>query len=144
VDRRDIADALLDAADRVLQEEGFSALTKQKVAKLAGVSESTIPYYFIDKDGLLFAVVDRSLSFIEARLNSLMDIDPRSPTASLQFAETMIEAHHACPRIAQLMTSEQQRHSQSRIWQQHKKRRGPRTGILRGLGSMTRKGRVTR
>jgi AcrR family transcriptional regulator len=128
-DKQHVPDALLDAAESLLKRDGFSTLTERKIALEAGVSETNIPYYFGDKNGLLFAVVDRSLSFIESKFGQLMEIDPASPTASLQFARAMIEAHHTRPWIARLMTSEQQRHDQSPIWKEYSRRRGSRSLI---------------
>lgn len=125
--RRDIADALLDITEEILKQEGFSAVTERKVATLAGVSEATIPYYFGDKNGLLFAVVDRCLAFIEESLGTLMDIDAEDPQCSLHFARILIKAHHTRPWIAHLMTAEQQRHDQSPIWERFVRRRGPRS-----------------
>lgn len=128
-DRRDIANSLMDAAELLMKNDGLSALTEKRIAALAGVSEPTIPYYFGDKNGLLYAVVDRFLSFIEDRLSALMLIDPASTDASQQFARLMIEGHHTRPWIARIMTSEQQRHSESPIWHWYSQRRGSRSLI---------------
>lgn len=108
--RRDIRDALLDAAELLIQRDGLSAVTERKIAMIAGVSESMIPYYFGDKSGLLFAVVDRFFAFIEDRLRLLADIEPASHGASREFARAIIDAYFTRPWIAHLMTAEQQRH----------------------------------
>lgn len=126
-DKRNLADALMDAAEQLLEQEGIGALTERRIAGLVDVSETVIAYYFGDKNGLLFAMAERTFAFIETTLNSLMEIDPASPTASLQIARTMIEAHHARPWLARLMTLEQQRGDESSIWQKYLGRRGPRS-----------------
>jgi AcrR family transcriptional regulator len=50
---------ILGAATRVFAEKGFSRATTREVARAAGVSEGTIYNYFVDKDALLLAILDR-------------------------------------------------------------------------------------
>lgn len=126
-DRRNVSDALLAATESLLSQNGLGALTEREIARVADVSETVIPYYFGDKNGLLFALADRNMAFIDKTLHSLMDIDPCSPTASRQIAETMIRAHHTYPSIGYLMIFEQQRRESSPIWKQFAERRGPRS-----------------
>ncbi|MEE6175460.1 TetR/AcrR family transcriptional regulator [Mycobacterium sp. 050134] len=48
---------LLDAAERLLLEEGYSAVTGRKVAKKAGLRSQLVPYHFGTMDGLFLAVL---------------------------------------------------------------------------------------
>lgn len=51
---------ILNAALRVLVENGFQALTQTRVAEAAGVSQGNLTYYFPTRNDLLKAVVDES------------------------------------------------------------------------------------
>lgn len=49
---------LLDAARRILEREGFSALSLSAVAEEADESKASIGYHFGNKEGLIVALVD--------------------------------------------------------------------------------------
>ena len=49
---------LLEAARRLLEEEGYSSLTLKAIGREAGQNESLIGYHFGSKTGLLAALVD--------------------------------------------------------------------------------------
>ncbi|MET0592462.1 MAG: TetR/AcrR family transcriptional regulator [Polyangiaceae bacterium] len=69
--RRDAAaarEAILDAADRHLVLAGPSGIRLQEVAALAGVSHPTVLHHFGSREGLVKAVITRSLAAINARL----------------------------------------------------------------------------
>jgi AcrR family transcriptional regulator len=69
--RRDAASAraaILDAADRHLVTVGPSGIRLQEVAADAGVSHPTVLHHFGSREGLVKAVVTRSLAEINARL----------------------------------------------------------------------------
>jgi AcrR family transcriptional regulator len=48
--------ALIDAAQRVMLEEGYSAVTSRRVAAKAGLKPQLVHYYFRSMDDLLLAV----------------------------------------------------------------------------------------
>lgn len=50
---------IVSAAIELFAEFGFHSTSTRKIAKVAGVSESTIFHYFKSKDGLLVAILDR-------------------------------------------------------------------------------------
>lgn len=52
------ASRLLDGARRILERDGFSALTLSAVASEAGESKASIGYHFGNKEGLIVAIVD--------------------------------------------------------------------------------------
>src|SRR4029450_2817569 len=51
--------ALLDAAQRVLLEEGYAAVTSRRVAAKAGLKPQLVHYYFRTMDDLFLALVRR-------------------------------------------------------------------------------------
>jgi len=50
---------VLDAAERVMSEDGFEAATIARVVKEAGIPLSSVYHYFGSKDGILLAVMER-------------------------------------------------------------------------------------
>ena len=57
--RIEATDALLDAAEQLLLEIGYSAITVRKVAERAGVNHGLVHYYFGSMEDLLLRVVER-------------------------------------------------------------------------------------
>ncbi|MFN9954003.1 MAG: TetR/AcrR family transcriptional regulator, partial [bacterium] len=52
---------LIDAAILVLQREGTTAFTTNRVAEVAGVSPGSLYQYFANRDMLIAAVVERGI-----------------------------------------------------------------------------------
>jgi AcrR family transcriptional regulator len=50
---------VLDAAERVMAEEGFEAATLGRVVEQAGIPMSSVYHYYGSKDGVLLAVMER-------------------------------------------------------------------------------------
>jgi AcrR family transcriptional regulator len=50
---------VLDAAERVMSEDGFEAATLARVVAEAGIPLSSVYHYFGSKDGVLLAVMER-------------------------------------------------------------------------------------
>lgn len=50
---------VLDAAERVMAEDGFEAATLARVVEQAGIPLSSVYHYFGSKDGILLAVMER-------------------------------------------------------------------------------------
>ncbi len=65
---RRTVDEILGAAARILVEGGYSALTTNDVAAVAGVSIGSLYQYFPNKDALLSALVERHLNAVERSL----------------------------------------------------------------------------
>lgn len=59
---RFLADAVLEAAGRVVREVGWSRAKISRIAKVAGVSVGSLYRYFPGRDVLLGAVIDRALA----------------------------------------------------------------------------------
>src|SRR3954451_18550791 len=50
---------VLDAAERVMAEDGFEAATLARVVEESGVPMSSVYHYYGSKDGILLAVMER-------------------------------------------------------------------------------------
>jgi AcrR family transcriptional regulator len=72
VHRRDI----LDAASRVLAEEGPGALTMRRIAREVGASTMVVYTHFGDKDGLLEALMAEGFGRFAAALRRVRAADP--------------------------------------------------------------------
>jgi len=68
--------AIIDAAARLLQEQGAAALTTRGVAEAAGVQPPTLYRLFGDKDGLIDAVAEHVMATYVAAKSAPIDPDP--------------------------------------------------------------------
>ncbi len=60
-------EAVLDAAERVMAQQGFEAATVARIVEEAGIPPSSIYHYFGSKEGVLLAVLERGAErFLEA------------------------------------------------------------------------------
>ena len=66
---------VLDAAERVMAQDGFEAATLARVVQEAGIPMSSVYHYFGSKDGILLAVMERGAKRFFA---DLPDADQRS------------------------------------------------------------------
>lgn len=89
-------DAVLDAAERVVQRAGAANLTISAVAEAAGVSKATVLYDFKTKHALIGAIVARQIEADERRLQDCIDTASANPDIAnpqlagrLQFAAAM-------------------------------------------------------
>lgn len=89
---------LLDAAERLMLEEGYAAVTSRRVAERAGLKPQLVHYYFRTMDDLYLAVfrrrADEGLAALDRALASPQplwglwryDFDPGTATFSVEFA----------------------------------------------------------
>ncbi len=56
--RIEATDALLDAAEHLLVEVGYAAITTRRLAERAGVNHGLVHYYFGSMEDLLLRVVE--------------------------------------------------------------------------------------
>ncbi|HXH60758.1 MAG TPA: TetR/AcrR family transcriptional regulator [Fimbriimonadaceae bacterium] len=73
------ADAILDAADRVIGRHGLRKATMDDVAAEAGVSRRTVYDYFANKQDLALASIDRVVKRAHARIS--VEADSAEPAA---------------------------------------------------------------
>lgn len=60
--------AILDAANRVLVEQGAECFTLEAVAREAGVSKGGLLYHFASKNALITGMMERSMASVDAAL----------------------------------------------------------------------------
>ena len=77
------SNALLDATERVLREEGYAAATSRRIAQEAGLKQQLVYYYFRTMDELLLATFKRRTARALEKLEGL--------TASERPIETLWE-----------------------------------------------------
>lgn len=67
----DVANAILDAADRRMRRGGFNGFSFREIAQDVGVKSSSVHYHFPTKEALAAAVigryVDRLVAYVEAQ-----------------------------------------------------------------------------
>ena len=84
------SNALLDATEAVLRNEGYGAATSRRIAAEAGVKQQLVYYYFRTMDELLLATFKRRTERALARLHE--DVASERPIQSLwETLTSMIE-----------------------------------------------------
>lgn len=67
--------ALIDAAEQLMRDEGYAAVSSRRIATLAGLKHQVIYYYFDTLDDLLLAVFRRGAEIGLARQRQALDAD---------------------------------------------------------------------
>ena len=70
---------IIDAALEVFRQKGYANARMADIAKRAGVSYGLVYHYFGSKEGLLFAVLERSTRGIVERLRQVCESGSRDP-----------------------------------------------------------------
>jgi AcrR family transcriptional regulator len=101
-------DAVLDAVVRILKREGFSAVTTNRIAEVAGVSIGSVYQYFPDKQAIFVALHQRHIDQIDRMVDSKLVEHAASSLDDLVrgMIEGMIEAHTVDPELYQLLATE--------------------------------------
>ena len=73
--------AILDAAKRILTENGALVLTIDEVAKAASVSKGGVLHYYPNKEALILKLLQRELDRFDADVEHLQRQDPAAPGA---------------------------------------------------------------
>ena len=69
--RVEATDALLDAAEEMLVDVGYAAITTRRLAERAGVNHGLVHYYFGSMEDLLLRVVERFTDQLIARQQTM-------------------------------------------------------------------------
>src|SRR5262249_26278515 len=69
----DLRDALIQAAQEILETNGLAALSLRGVARCAGVSPAAPYHHFPDKQALVDAVAERGFDALTAAMTTRMD-----------------------------------------------------------------------
>jgi AcrR family transcriptional regulator len=101
-------DAVLEAAVKILKQEGFIALTTNRIAEAAGVSIGSVYQYFPDKGAIFAALHRRHIEQIDRMIEVQLLGHATSSLDDLIRAmiEAMVEAHTADPELYELMMTE--------------------------------------
>jgi len=94
---------VLDAAERVMAEDGFEAATLARVVAESGIPMSSVYHYYGSKDGILLAVMERGA---ERFFADLPDPDQRMGPAArhlTQIVATVVETLERHPRFLRLL-----------------------------------------
>jgi AcrR family transcriptional regulator len=94
---------VLDAAERVMAEDGFEAATLARVVAESGIPMSSVYHYYGSKDGILLAVMERGAARFFA---DLPDPDERvGPPAEhlTQIVSTVVDALPRHPSFLRLL-----------------------------------------
>ncbi len=75
-----IAD-IVKAGAEILLDEGFSSLTKRRIAKRLGISHGNVSYYFPTRESLWQAVIDYELKEYYKRHHGVLIADSSDPQA---------------------------------------------------------------
>ncbi|QIG55051.1 TetR/AcrR family transcriptional regulator [Altererythrobacter sp. BO-6] len=65
---KNTVEAIIEAATRILANDGWDALNTNAIARIAGVSIGSVYEYFPNKEAIVDVIIDRHLSSGEARL----------------------------------------------------------------------------
>ncbi len=113
---RQTVDAVLDATARVLVKAGYTALTTNRVAEVAGVSVGSLYQYFPSKDALVDALLERHLETVRrvvfAAMAGLGKLSLREATRAMVGA--LAAAHAGDPSLHRVLLSELPRASRMR------------------------------
>lgn len=102
-------EVVLDAAERLMAEQGYEAATVAALVERAGVPASSIYHYFGSKEGVLLAVMERGA---ERFFQELPDIDRRAGAqaehlhALVEVVATTLEDHPDFLRILVVMAAQ--------------------------------------
>jgi AcrR family transcriptional regulator len=96
------ADRILDAAEDLFAEKGYSATSLGDVADRVGIRSPSLYNHFRNKEALYLAVLERLLTQFTGPLEALRD-QPITRDRIIQWLETIVRLHHANPNLARLL-----------------------------------------
>jgi AcrR family transcriptional regulator len=79
--RENVREKILAAALKLLNEQGFPALTQTRVAEVAGVRQSHLTYYFPTRNELLKAIVQEGKKVMLSAMPTHSQTQPLLPDA---------------------------------------------------------------
>lgn len=98
---------ILDAAIRVLDREGFDALTTSRVAEVAGVSVGTLYQYFAHREAIVAALQDRELERAGAMLERVLQSAPTLSNQELarSIVAELLGLYRAAPALHRVLAA---------------------------------------
>jgi AcrR family transcriptional regulator len=105
---RNTVAVILDAAIRVLERQGWDALTTSRVAEVAGVSVGTLYQYFAHRDAIVEALqqreLERAAAMLEQRLARTEPITDRELVRSIVVG--LFDLYQAAPALHRVLAVE--------------------------------------
>lgn len=99
---RTTAERILDAAEDLFAEKGYSATSLGDVADRVGIRSPSLYNHFKNKEALYQAVLDRLLDAFTTPLNELTATEVTQARV-LEWLDTIVRLHHAKPNLARLL-----------------------------------------
>jgi TetR/AcrR family transcriptional regulator len=96
------SDRILDAAEDLFAEKGYSATSLGDVADRVGIRSPSLYNHFKNKEALYEAVLERLLSVFSAPLVEL-DSGPLTNERVFHWLEAIVRQHHSNPNLARLL-----------------------------------------
>lgn len=96
------AERILDAAEDLFAEKGYSATSLGDVADRVGIRSPSLYNHFKNKEALYEAVLERLLRDFSAPLEELGK-EPVTYERVFEWLETIVRQHHANPNLARLL-----------------------------------------
>ncbi|MCB1704767.1 MAG: TetR/AcrR family transcriptional regulator [Halioglobus sp.] len=96
------AERILDAAEDLFAEKGYSATSLGDVADRVGIRSPSLYNHFKNKEALYEAVLERLLADFSAPLAELNG-GPVTNERVFSWLETIVRQHHANPNLARLL-----------------------------------------
>ena len=101
-EQRSTPDRILDAAEDLFAEKGYSATSLGDVADRVGIRSPSLYNHFRNKEALYQAVLERLLTDFSAPLEQLAS-EPVTQERVLHWLEAIVRQHHARPNLARLL-----------------------------------------
>jgi AcrR family transcriptional regulator len=98
----EIQTAVVNAATRIVMEQGVARLTLADVAKAAGISKGGLLHYFRSKDALIRAMITAGLESFEEKTTAMVASDP-APGSYLRAYITTSFPHEGADDVAAAM-----------------------------------------
>lgn len=102
-------DSIVEAAARILAEEGWPDLNTNAIARRAGVSVGSVYEYFADKQAIIDLIIDRHLARGEALLAEAANALVANPSVNAvvdALVSGFIRLHQDDPRLHRVLSSE--------------------------------------
>jgi TetR/AcrR family transcriptional regulator len=99
---RTTPERILDAAEDLFAENGFSATSLGDVADRVGIRSPSLYNHFKNKEALYQAVLDRLLDSFSRPLEELVESEITQQRV-LDWLDTIVRMHHANPNLARLL-----------------------------------------
>jgi TetR/AcrR family transcriptional regulator len=94
---------ILDAAEDLFAEKGYSATSLGDVADRVGIRSPSLYNHFKNKEALYSAVLERLLDLFATPLTELTQADQVTPERIYTWLEGVIRMHHERPNLARLL-----------------------------------------